>query len=318
MGKHVLTVVVALVIGLSLVLYMFAYQVRSSEVAIVLTFGKPSPESPAPGYHFKWPWPIQEVRRFDNRVHVQEGRFEETLTRDQYNVIVSLVVGWTISDVQQFNTNFGRFEKPIEQAWANHLERIVRNHTLAVIGTTELRQLVSADPVQLKFNEIEAEILQKAQDEAGNRYGARLTLAKIRRLELPESATQKVYSRMKAERGGQAQKIQSAATEAAEVIRGEADSQREQILALANSEAERIRGEGDAEAARYYSVFVQNPDLAIYLRKIRALRETTLTNTTVILDTTTPPFDLLVTGPPMPKQVEAPKEASGSADTTTP
>lgn len=300
MGKHVLTVVVAVIIGLSLVLYMFAYQVRSSETAIVLTFGKPGESIPEAGYHFKWPWPIQEVRTFDNRVHVQEGRFEETLTADQYNVIVSLVIGWKISDVNTFNKNFGSFEDPIKQAWDNHLERIVRDKTLAVIGSSRLRQLVSTDFSQLKYDEIEADILNRAQLEAGSTYGAELTLAKIRRLELPQSATLKVYERMKAERGVEAQKIQSVGQEVADVIRGEAESQREQILALANSEAERIRGEGDAEAAGYYKVFTQNPELAIYLRKIKALRESTLENTTVILDTTTPPFDLLKLEPPTP------------------
>jgi membrane protease subunit HflC len=315
MGKHVLTVVVAVIIGVSLLLYMFAYQVRTSEVAVVLTFGKPSLESPAPGYHFKWPWPIQEVRRFDNRIHVEEGRFEEMYTRDRYNIIISLAAGWKISDVQTFNRNFGPYDEPVEQAWLA-IERIMRDRTLKAIGRHDLRELVSADPDQIKFNDIEAEILESTQDEAAEYYGADFALVKIRRLELPESATQKVYERMKSERGAEAQRIQSDAQQTADVIRGEADSQREQIIALANSEAIRIRGEGDAEAARYFTVFAENPELAIYLRKIKALREATRDNTTVILDTTTPPFDLLVSEPPAPRLVVPPEKIGADSKAT--
>ncbi len=132
-----------------------------------------------------------------------------------------------------------------------------------------------------------------------------LALIKIRRLELPASATEKVFLRMKAERMKEAQKIESAGIQEADVIKGEAESQRDQILALAYTEAEKIRSEGDAEAARYYKVFAENPELADYLRKIRALREGTRDNTTVILDTTTPPFDLLVNEAPTLRQKPA-------------
>ena len=46
MSKHVFTVVVAVIIGVSLLLYMFAFQVRESEVAVVLRFGKPAAQLP--------------------------------------------------------------------------------------------------------------------------------------------------------------------------------------------------------------------------------------------------------------------------------
>ena len=51
-------------------------------------------------------------------------------------------------------------------------------------------------------------------------------------------------------------------------------TEKEELLARAQSEAEALKGKGDAEAAKYFEVFAKNPDLAIYLRKIRALQET--------------------------------------------
>src|SRR3989337_2916156 len=98
MGRHAFTIVVGVIIAASLLLYMFAFQVRSNEVAMVLTFGRPETEIPSPGYHFKWPWPVQEVRKFDNRLHVREGRLEEGRTRDGYNIITSVFVGWRIGE----------------------------------------------------------------------------------------------------------------------------------------------------------------------------------------------------------------------------
>lgn len=305
MSKHVLTVIVAVIIGVSLLLYMFAFQVRESEKVVVLRFGKPAAAQPEPGYHFKWPWPIEEVRRFDARIHVSEGKIEETRTKDGQNIIVSLCVGWKVADPQIFNQNFGRVDpdKQEEEAWGR-IESIVRDRTLATLGNYDLGQLVNVESDKLQYDQIESEIKQKVSATLGpagygvKDFGIEIALAKIRRLELPATLTNSVYERMKAERGLEAEKYRSDGTQKAAVIVGRAESQRDQILARAQSEAERLRGEGDAEAATYYKAFDQNPDLAIYLVKIRALRTAAKGKTTLIVDTSMPPFDLLIQGPP--------------------
>ena len=309
MSKHAFTIVVAVVIGLSLLLYLFMYQVRQNEVAVVLTFGNPSQESPEPGLHAQWPWPIQEVHRFDNRLHVYEGRFEETPTSAQYNIITSLSIGWQIGDVLRFNENFGRADDPIGLAWTN-LEPIVRTHTLATLGQYGLHDLVSAKAEELKYDDIEAEILEAAQADARETYGIDVSLLRIKRLELPQSVTNQVYARMNSERNTEAQKIMKEGQQRAEVIKADAESKRKQILAIANAEAVRIRGQGDAEAAEYYKEFAKNPELAIYLRQLDALKKVTEKNTTIIVDATTPPFNLLVEEPP---HLKNPAEITGSA-----
>ena len=58
-------------------------------------------------------------------------------------------------------------------------------------------------------------------------------------------------------------------------------------------EAIKIRAEGDAEAAKYYAEFKKNPELAEFLRSLEALRQILRTRTTLVLDTDTPPFNLL-------------------------
>ena len=297
MGKHVFTVIVAIVVGASLLGYLFMYQVGTDEVAVVLTFGKTAEQLPKPGLGFRWPWPIQEVRRFDNRLHVHEGLFEETYTRDENNIITSVCIGWKIGDVREFNTNFGRAADPIAEAWSE-LEAIIRDRALQVLGRHDLGALVSVKDEELKYNEIEDEARRLSSDYAMTTYGIDVVLLKIKRLQLPQSVTTQVYKRMKTERSKEAAKIAQEGKQLAEGIRNAARSQRDQVLALAAAEAVRLRGEGDAEAAKYYKVFAENPNLHIYLRKIDALTKVTEENTTIILDTTMPPFDVLFEEPP--------------------
>ncbi len=297
MGKHVLTIVVALVIAFTLLLYLFTFQVRSNQVAIVLRFGAPV-KLPEPGFHVRLPWPIHEVRRFDNRLHVHEGRLEELPTRDRHNIIMSYCVGWRIIDggVETFNKTFGSVEDPIAAAWSR-LEQITRDRMGVVMGQHDLKALVTVDPEQLKYDEIEASAAAECSRLAKD-YGMEVELFKIKRLELPQSVTQNIYERMKAERLKEASEISENALQVASTIRSNANAERDQIVSRARAVAKSIIAEGEAQAAEFYGVFAKNPELAIFLKKVEALNATTASGTTLIIDTGTSPFDLLKSGPP--------------------
>ena len=88
-------------------------------------------------------------------------------------------------------------------------------------------------------------------------------------------------------------------------IRSEADSLREQQLARADADARRIRAEADAAAAEFYRVFEEDPELAMFLRKLEVLEETLGFRSTVLLGPDTEPFDLL-RGVPAPALPGAP------------
>jgi membrane protease subunit HflC len=229
---------------------------------------------------------------------VSEGRFEETPTADKRNITLSLCVGWRVSNPFKFNENFGRLreEDRMNEAWSRIIEGYVRDSTLAVIGQHTLGDLVSVDPEKLQYDAIEKAILKAANDRASATYGVTFALLKLRRLELPESATQNVYKRMIEERKLEATKIREDGNATAAVIKANAATEKEQLLARARSEAEALKGKGDAEAAKHFEVFAKNPELAIYLRKIRALQETLKTRTTIIVDPSIPPFDLFSQG----------------------
>ena len=76
-GRRNIGLLLLLVFGLLL----FVFQVRQSEVAVVTTFGNPTRPITDPGAYLKWPWPIQKVDLYDNRVQTTAVTGEETAPR---------------------------------------------------------------------------------------------------------------------------------------------------------------------------------------------------------------------------------------------
>ena len=62
--KNKLTFLIALAILAVLLSFMFFFQVRYDEVAVLTTFEKADKETSIktdPGLYFRWPWPVQRV-----------------------------------------------------------------------------------------------------------------------------------------------------------------------------------------------------------------------------------------------------------------
>jgi len=289
MKRNLLTVVVGAVIILIFGLLLFVFQVRQSEVAVVTTFGKPVQNIDQPGAYFKWPWPIQKIYKFDQRTQNFEDKFSQTLTRDNNNLIVTIYTGWKISDASAF---YPKFLGSVPAAQAA-LENMLRNAKNAVIGQHDLSDFVNTDPKQLKFDEIEAQIQQEVQvDLTTNNYGISLEFLGLKKIELPESVTQSVFERMKADRQLLINKEQYEGEKEATIIRADADRQAAETIANAQAAAIRIRGEAEAAAAPTLRVFEKDPDLYIFLLRIEALKASMNQKTTLIFDDRTPPFDL--------------------------
>lgn len=278
--------------GLLLVIFLavlFAFQVRSTEVAVVTTFGKYSTSHTEPGLKFRLPWPIQNIYRFDNRLQNFERKFEQTTTRDAKNILVSLFVGWKISDPKIFLERFNGDPLKAEQ----QLEGLVRNAKNAVIGRYNFSDFVSPDPKLVKFEQFEAEVLKEIQGSAKDTYGLSVEVVGIKQLGLPEAITGKVFERMRSERERLVKQFTGEGEAKAIEIRSEANRKRDELLAKADADALRIIGEAESQASKDYAVFEQKPDLAIYLLQIKALKESLKDRATVILDQRTTPFNLL-------------------------
>lgn len=287
-------------------LLLFVFQVRQTEVAVVTTFGKATRPITEPGLNFKWPWPIQKVTKLDKRLQNFEGRFEETSTGDGRYLLILVFAGWRISDPALF---YSRFNGSIVEA-ERSLENILRTAKNAVVGRHPLADFISADANALKFDQVESEMLASARADA-QAQGIEVVMARIKRVGIPESVTEKVFDRMRAERSKEVERLRAEGQEEATKIRSAADLEREKLLANAEAQATRIRGEGDAEAAKSFAVFEQDTDLALLILKLNALESTLKERATLLIDPRTPPFDLLLNAAP-------PAAPVPSAETGTP
>ncbi len=268
---------------------LFLFQVRQTDVAVVTTFGRATRPITEPGLYLKWPWPIQNVTRLDKRLQSLEGPFEETLTKDLRNLLVEVFVGWRIADPALFYT---RFNGSIPSA-ARSLENILSASKIAAVGRHNFADFVSPDPSAVKFDEIEKEIVT-AVDADARPLGIEVDFARIKRIGLPESVTEKVFDRMKAERNKEVERLRAEGEAQAARIRSQADVERDKLLAAADAESRRIRGEGEAEAAKWFAVFQQEPVLANFILRLNAIEASLKDRATLIVDPRSPPWDLLL------------------------
>ncbi len=274
---------------------LFVFQVRQSQVAVVTTFGKiigaPVTE---PGARFRWPWPIQNVYKLDQRIQNFEGKFEEAQLADQNILMMMVYVGWRIEDPGLFYNGFPSGNVSDAE---KHLADVVQTAKNEVIGQASLSDLISADEKKMKFTQIESNILVRVQERVkSQKYGIEIKFLQIKKLGLPESVTKTVFERMASERQVVIVKIQSDGAADASRTRADADSKAAQILNAADAESLKIRGDGEAKAASYLKEFRKNPELAVFNMKLTALEQMLKEKTTLILDQSTPPLDLLIKG----------------------
>jgi membrane protease subunit HflC len=290
MKKNALTLIVAAILLVIFALLLFTYQVRQSEVVVVSRFLKPMDTKSKPGLYLKWPWPVDSITRFDQRVQTFEDKYDENYLADNSLLLTSVFVGWRISDGRQF---MNLFKDGSVASAQRQLEQVVRSAKLAVIGKHGLSDFVNSDATQLKFGKIEQEIQDAVKAElAKNNYGITIEFLGIKRIGLPESVTQTVFERMKAERTKFISEAQFKGEAEAAKIKSAAEREAADVLANAQAAATRIEGAGVAEAAKTLSVFQQAPDLAIFTLQLEALKNSVNQKTTLILDEQTPPFDL--------------------------
>lgn len=289
MKNNSVTLIISLTLAVIFGLLLFCFQVRQTEVALVTRFGKPVRTESEPGLKFKLPWPIEAIQKFDKRIQNFEGKFTETRTQDGKQILVMVYGGWSIADPTLFRASFAG---SITRAQMD-LDGLIRSAKDEVIGRHPFANFISTDAKELKFVEIEKEMLAAVRPTVREKYGIDVSILGIQRLGLPESITQKALDRMRAERQRFVDKINADGESEASKLRATAERDRAKLLAEADGEAKRILGEAQTEAAKYFAVFEKNPDLAIFLQKLTSLEMSLKDKSTLILDRQTPPFDLL-------------------------
>ena len=297
--QHWPIILLALVVVGIFVIAMVTFQVKETEIAVVKTFGRPNTEDGRtkvydPGLHLKWPYPFADVWRHDGRWHCYElrkGRVEQIQTKDDFQIIVTTYVIWRVGDPGLFLKRVDTSEEA-----EGMLDDVVRNTRNIVLGRHATAELINTDPEQVRFREIEQEMLAGVEQTAMAEYGIEVKDIGFSHLGFPEAVSMSVFERMRAERSRKSTKHLAEGNLEATRIKADADQEARAILAKAQADAKRTRAEGDQAAAKHYAVFRENPELAAFLRKLDALRLTLSDKTTLVLDTNTPPYDLFLPG----------------------
>jgi membrane protease subunit HflC len=289
MKRKPITIAVGVLLLLIFFFLLFLFQVRTTELAVITTFGRVSGRV-GPGANWCLPPPIQSVHKFDQRIHTFESKFEQVYTADANNLLIMVYVGWQISDPAIFLTRFNGDTRKAEES----LEGLIRNSYSGVVGRHPFSHFISTDEKELKLVEIEQEMQTRIQTDCRSlTNGLSIAFLGIKRLGLPESVTKLVFDRMESEREVKVSEIRGDGERQASEIRSRADFASAKLLAEAEAEATRTQGEGEKVAAKSFEVFKQEPGLAIFLLNLKALEQLLANRTTLILQDDMAPLDLL-------------------------
>ena len=290
MRLFVWLVIIALVVGLA---YTCLFVVDQTEFVILKRFGDPVRTLIDPGLGLKYPWPIDTLVRFDNRLMVLENPGpgepdKEYLTEDEQagigkNIMVTTYTCWRIKRDAKAVRTF--LETMGSRASAEaRLGDVVVSELGAALGSNDFSKLISTDRSKRDWSGLLDRIRDQCRRRVEEEYGIEIVDVKLQRLSFPDQNRRNVFDRMRAERETIASRYRSEGEEQATRIRAEANRQRDEILARANEEAEKIRGRADAEAARIYGeAYSQDAEFYGFLRTLEAYEKTFDEQTVAIL-----------------------------------
>lgn len=310
------TIITAAALILILVIYALTFQVRFNEAAVRVRFGRPASAAiTAPGLKFRWPPPFETVQKYDTRLRVLNTNESEIKTRDGQNIVVGCFAVWRVADPLQFLIrvkSIGEAEKVLRQ----RIEEI----RATVIGRHDLAEFVNLDrgAVDSSFDTIQAEMLADAGQGIRTDYGIELSRVAIRRISLPDSATQTVQEAMKKDRERLATRYTKEGEAAREAIKAEAESVRDRILQFADRRAQEITSEGvKATTGILASIQAEDEDFYLWLRSLEALEASLKQKATIFMDSSSELFDAFMR-PEVSRAAESPAAPPGGEIAASP
>lgn len=251
--------------------------VSEHERGVLLRFGQlflnrdSEPLVLSPGMHFCIPG-IDQVYRMDVRQQIWIMDSDPVQTVDQLYLLVDFYFKWEVSDFPEFfRIHAAGGARSWEDAKRNVellLKQRVRNAVLEEFGRRPLGRLVLEDRKDM-MNLFGSQFSSGLKDLAVTLIDLRL-----KKIELPEDVSEKVYNRMRTEREKSATVLRAKGSQQAEEVRAQTDYDVKMILAQAESASLKIRGQTDADIAEYYAdAFAAQVPFYQFLRKIETIKQ---------------------------------------------
>lgn len=264
---------VAIAAGVIVILVIAsAYTIRQTQQALVLQFGNPVLVERNPGLNFKIPF-LQRVEFFDKQILDLDPPQQEVLLADQKRINVDAFARYRIIDPLRFRQRAGT-EENFRQIFGSQLNSAVR---------TEVARIGLAELLSIERTGIMERIAKTLRDQSPD-FGVEVVDVRIGRADLPESASQSVYNRMRSARLAQAAQLRAEGEEQKARIQAEADRERTVIIADATRQSQILRGEGDADRTRILNeVYNKDPQFFDFYRTLEAYSVLSSSNTTMVL-----------------------------------
>ena len=272
MNRNILGIAGAALIVLAVVAYSSLFTVHQTQQALVLQFGDPMRVIGEPGLHVKLPW--QNVEYFDKWILDLDPPVQEVILSDQKRINVDSFARYRIVDPLEFKKRAFTIAN-FRQLFGERLNSAVR---------AEVAKVVLGDMVTEKRVEVMTRIATELKAQAPE-FGVEVIDVRIGRTDLTEDISEKVYSRMRAEREREANLLRAEGEEQKKTIVANADRQRTVILAEATRKGQILRGEGDAERnLTLGKAYGADPEFFAFYRSMQAYRESLGdTGTTMVL-----------------------------------
>ena len=290
---------VGVIFAAAIVLFLFSFTVRFTEVAVLTRFGKATKVyqgTEHPGLKFKWPYPIDSVTKYDTRYRLVQLRKEAQQTADNRQVIVEAFCTWRVTDPETF---FERFSSEGDRAEVQYdaADDSIRARLRTAVGEISryrIDELFSVDDGSgdhSRLGQLEDEIAAalKTPNENGQTIqdltGVDITLVGISSIVLPQETSRAVFDRMKQDRRTLVQEITSQAEAEAQAIVSAAETDRDKIEAFALERAQEWRALGDQEAQQYLQQMGEHEQLAVFLEQIEVIRNLLAGKATLVFST---------------------------------
>lgn len=290
--RKLIYVLIGAIFVLAIAMFTATFTVRFNEVAVRTTMGKAGPDSVVTeaGLRLKWPYPIQQVIKYDKRLRVVETRSETQLTSDEFQIIAVSFLTYRVSDPLVFFQKFGNAgDRSIDHF--RRAEEVVRarlRSAMSEVSQYRMSELFTPDQGASKLSELETRVMEQvatASDggQSLNDYGIEVVGVGISRIRLPEETTKNVIDRMAANRDKLSKELESRGQSEARSIIARAESDATKIREFAIRRAREIEARGEREAAPYLGAQQANAELAVFLQKLELMREAMAKRITLIL-----------------------------------
>lgn len=268
---------IVLIVLILVVAFNSFFIVDQRKQALLLQVGRAveaynEPGTEEAGLKFKIPL-LQSVVIYEKRNLGLDVPNIEAYASNQEQLIVDAFVRWQISDPLAFYQRLNT-QREAENQLLNFTDAAIRN------------ALASRLPEEIISGQ-RSELMDEIRDNLAGAIAGRgieIIDVRIRRADLPDDVSERVFSRMEATRNQEAEQIRAEGDERARLVRATAERERTVLLAEARQQSEEIRGEGDARRNEIYAeAYERDPEFFRFQRALIACEEAFTEGTRVVV-----------------------------------